>query len=107
MLTTQEAPVGWLVVLGFSSYGYMIAFGDAHVCLLSHTSTNTVFFPKPPSTFLTCFSRGARRKYIGKKVRLNRVSNWQPPDHESDTLTTEAPGRDNVDQDQIVQYVYK
>ena len=28
-----------------------------------------------------------------KKVRLNRVSNSQPPGHESDTLTTEPPCR--------------
>ena len=35
------------------------------------------------------FSHALRRK----EVRLNRVSNSQPPDHESDTLTTEPPGR--------------
>ena len=29
----------------------------------------------------------------GKEVRLNRVMNSQPPGHESDTLTTEPPGR--------------
>ena len=51
------------------------------------------FFPKPPTTFLTCFCRGERRKYAGKNVRLNRGSNSQPPGHESDTLTTEPPGR--------------
>ena len=28
-----------------------------------------------------------------KKVRLNQVSNPQPPGHESDTLTNEPPGR--------------
>ena len=52
-----------------------------------------LFFPKPPTTFLTCFCRGERRKYAGKKSRLNRGSNSQPPGHESDTLTTEPPGR--------------
>ena len=52
-----------------------------------------LFFPKPPTTFLTCFCRGERRKYAVKKVRLNRVSNSQPPGHESDTLTTEPPGQ--------------
>ena len=36
------------------------------------------------TTFLTSFS--------GKKVRLNRGSNSQPPGHESDMLTTEPPG---------------
>ena len=50
------------------------------------------FFPKPPTTFLTRFCRGERRKYAGKKVRLNQVSNSQPPGHDSDTLTTEPPG---------------
>ena len=49
------------------------------VSWLSHTSTNTIFFPKPPTTFLTCFCRGKRRKYAGKKVCLNRGSNSQPP----------------------------
>ena len=63
-----------------------------HMCSwLSHTSTNTNFFPKPPTTFLTCFSRVVRQKYAVKKFRLNRVSNSQPPGHESDMLTTERP----------------
>ena len=52
-----------------------------------------LFFPKPPTTFLTCFCRGERRKYAGKKSCLNRGSNSQPPGHESDTLTTEPPGQ--------------
>ena len=45
------------------------------------------------TTFFTCFSRGESRKYARKKVCLNRVhiSNSQPSDHESDTLTTEPP----------------
>ena len=42
-----------------------------------------------PTTILTCFSKGERWKYAGREVRLNRVSNSQPPDHEPDTLTTE------------------
>ena len=52
-----------------------------------------LFFPKPPTTFLTCFCRSERRKYAGKKSRLNRGSNSQLPGHESDTLTTEPPRR--------------
>ena len=52
-----------------------------------------LFFPKPPTTFFTCFCRGERRKFAGKKSRLNRGSNSQPPVHESDTLTTEPPRR--------------
>ena len=52
-----------------------------------------LFFPKPPTTFLTCFCRDERRKYARKKSRLNRGSNSQPPGHESDKLTTEPPSR--------------
>ena len=63
--------------------------GDTRVSWLPHTSTNTTCFPKPQTTFLTCFSRGERRKYAGKKVCFKRVSNSQPAGHESDTHTTE------------------
>ena len=52
-----------------------------------------LFFPKPPTTFLTCFCRGERGKYAGKKSLLNQGSNSQPPGYESDTLTT-GPGLD-------------
>ena len=75
-----------------------MAVGDAHVFPGFITPVLTqLFFPKPPTTFLTCFSRGKRRNYAGKKVRLNRGSNSQSPGHESDTLTTEPPGRGNID----------
>ena len=69
-----------------------MAVGDAYVFsgFLSPAQTQ-LFFPKPPTTFLTYFYRGEWRKYAGKKVRLNRGSNLQPPGHESDTLTTEPP----------------
>ena len=73
-----------------------MAVGDAHVSWLFHTSTDTNLFPKPPTTFLRSFCRGERRKYTIKKFRLNRLSNSQPPGHESDTLTTESPGRCNL-----------
>ena len=70
-----------------------MAVGDAHVFPGFLTPVPTqLLFPKPPTTFLTCFCRGERRKYAGKKSRLNRGSNSQPPGHESDTLTTEPPG---------------
>ena len=72
-----------------------MAAGDAHVFpgFLTPVPTHFFFFfLKPPNTFLTCF-RGERRKYAGKTVRLNRVSNSQPPDNGPDTLTTEPPGR--------------
>ena len=69
--------------------------GRCRTCVswLSHTSTNTTLFAKPPTTFLTCLSRGEMQKYAVKKVCLNRVSNSQPPGHESDMLITEPPGR--------------
>ena len=71
-----------------------MAVGDAHVFPgFLTTVLNTNFFPKPPTAFLTCFSRDERRKYAGKKFRINRVSNSQPPGHESDTLTTDPSGR--------------
>ena len=66
--------------------------GDAHVFPGFLTPVLTqLFFPKPPTTFLTCFCRGERQKYAGKKVRLKQGSNAQPRGHESDTLTTEPP----------------
>ena len=34
-----------------------------------------LFFPRPLTTFLTCFGRGDRRKYASKITRLNWVSN--------------------------------
>ena len=51
-----------------------------------------LFLPKPPTTFLTCFCRGERQKYAGKKSWPKRGSNSQPPGHESDMLNTEPPG---------------
>ena len=53
-----------------------MAVGDAYVFPGFLTPVLTqLFFPKPPTTFLTCFCRGERRKYAGKKSRLNRGSN--------------------------------
>ena len=73
-----------------------MAIGDAQVFpgFLTQVLTQ-LFFPKPPTTFLSYFCRGERRNYAGKKVRLNPGSNSQPPGHESDTLTTEPPGWGN------------
>ena len=70
-----------------------MAVGDTYVFPGFLTPVLTqLFFPKPPTTFLTCFCRGERRKYAGKKSGFNRGSNSQPPGHESDTHTTEPPG---------------
>ena len=70
-----------------------MAVGDTHVFpgFLSLVLTQ-LFFPKPLTTFLTCFCRGERRKYAGKKVGLIRGSNSQLSGHETDTLTTELTG---------------
>ena len=92
--------VGWLVVLGFNATltAKVISWRSVtHVFPGFLTPVLTqLFFPKPPTTFLTCFCRGERRKYAEKKSRLNRDSNLQPPGHESNTLTTEPPGRGNI-----------
>ena len=66
--------------------------GDAHTFPGFLTLVLTqLFFPKPPTTFLTNFSRGESRKYAGKKFGLNRVSNYKPSGHESDKLTMSQP----------------
>ena len=68
-----------------------MAVGDAYV--FPGFLSPQLFYPKPPTTFLTCFCSGERLKYAGKKSHLNQGSNSQPPGHESDMLTTEPPGR--------------
>ena len=55
----------------FADSSFM-AVCDARVSWLSHASTNTTFFPKPTTTFLTCF-RKERQKCDGKKVYLNLI----------------------------------
>ena len=70
-----------------------MAVGNAHVFPGFLTPVVTqLFFPKPLTTFLTCFCRGKKRKYARKKVCLNRGSNSQPPGYEFDMLNTEPPG---------------
>ena len=58
----------------------------AHMCFPGFLTSELaqLFFPKPLTTFLTCFCRGERRKYAEKKSCLNGGSNSQPPGHESD-----------------------
>ena len=81
-----------------------MAVGDAYVFPGFLTPVLTqLFSQKPPTTFLTCFCRGERRKYAGKKIRLNRGSNSQPLGHESDTLTTEPPGRGSVHPEKVFE----
>ena len=89
---------GWLVVLGFNAtltakvISWRSVTHNVFPGFLTPVLTQ-LSFPKPPTTFLTCFCRGERRKYARKKSRLKRGSNSQPPGHESDTLTTEPPRR--------------
>ena len=68
-----------------------------HMCFLALTPGLTeLFFSKPLNTFFTCFCKNGRPKYAGMKVCLNQGLNSQPPGQESNTLTTEPPGRDNM-----------
>ena len=72
-----------------------MAVGDSHVFAgFFYTSTNTTFFPKPPTTFLMCFCRGERQKYARQKIRLYQITNSEPPGHESDTLATGPSGQE-------------
>ena len=88
--------ISWLVVLGFNASltAKVISWRSVtHICFLAFSHQyKQLSFPKPPTIFLACFCRGERRKYIEKKVRLNRGSNSQPPSHESDTLNAEPAG---------------
>ena len=67
---------GWLlVVLGFNATltAKVISWRSmTHMCFLAFSHLTQPFFPKPPTTFLTCFCKGERRKYAGKKSRLDR-----------------------------------
>ena len=83
---------------------HIVADGDPHMFPGFSQISDTTFFTKPLTTFLTCFNRGERRKYAGKKVRLNRISNSQPPGHEYDALTTKPPGSGFI-QEQTAQSV--
>ena len=96
---------------GLSCIGVSCHFnGDAHVFPGFLTPVLTQhFFPKTLTTFLTCFCRGERRKYAGKKVHLNQGSNSQPQSHESDMLTIEPPrlGEFAVKRPVFTKYMYE
>ena len=91
-LNLGQSQNGWLVGCQFNSYGHIMAVSGTYVFpgFLTPVLTQNVF-PKPLTTFLTCFSRGERRKYAEKKFHPNRVLNSQPWGHESNTLTA-PPG---------------
>ena len=66
-----------------------------------------LFFPKPPTTFLTCFCRSERRKYAGKKSGLNWGSN---SNHQVMSLTCSPlshPGRALVHHTLLILYFFK
>ena len=70
--------VGWLVVWGFNATltAKVISWRSVtqHVFPGFLTPVLTqLFFPKPPTAFLTCFCRGQKQKYAGKKSRLIEV----------------------------------
>ena len=54
-----------------------------------------LFFPKLLTTFLTCFSRGQRRKYAGNKVRLNQGSNVNSTNQASNVCRRTTSRSDN------------
>ena len=65
---------------------------DAHVSWLSHTSTNSTFFPKPPTTFLTALAEVRGENTPERKCASTGYRSHNHQGHESDTLTTEPPG---------------
>ena len=77
-----------------------MAVGDAYVFPGFLTPVLTqLFFPKPSTTFLTCFCRGERRKFTGKESRLNQGLNSRPPGHVSDT---EPSGRGSINHEDCI-----
>ena len=112
----------WLVVLRFNATltAKVISWRSVtHISFLTFSHQLQVpkqrFFPKPPTTFPTCFCRGEKRKYASKKVRLNWVSNSQPPGLESDTFSTEPSrqgtlaneGMPGMNNDEMLRYFIK
>ena len=69
MLKERDILIGCIgVYRHFYSYGHIMTVGDAHVFPGFLTPVLTqLFFPKLPSTFLTCFCRGERRQKRGKE----------------------------------------
>ena len=88
----SDADLSWLLFFFFFKAKVISCRSVTCVSWLSHTCTYTNLFPKPPTTFLKFFLRGERRKYAVKKFRLKRVSNSQPPGHESNTPLSHPGG---------------
>ena len=72
-----------------------MSVGDAHVFLGFLMPILTQFSFQSHQLFFSHASEVRGKNYAGKKKKacLNRVSNSQPPGHESDMLTTESSGR--------------
>ena len=71
-----------------------MAVGDAHVFPGFLTPVLTqISFQSHRLLFLNASAEVRGENMPERKFRLNRVSNSQPPGHESDTLTTESPER--------------
>ena len=77
-----------------------MAVGDAHVFPGFLTPVQTqLSFQSHRLLFLQASAEVRGEKYAGKRVRLNWVLNSRPPWNESDTLTTELPGRGKKSKD--------
>ena len=90
------------VVLGFNATltAKVISWRSVtHMCFLAFSHQYYWNFSFQSHRLL--FSH-ASAKYAGKKSRLNRGSNSQPPGHESDTLTTEPSGRGTLKSDKSI-----
>ena len=68
-----------------------MAVGDAHVFLGFLTPVLTqLFFPKPPTTFLTCFCRGERRR--GENTPERKVASTGDRTHNHQVMSpTSSP----------------
>ena len=70
----QSWKLDWLVVLGFDATltAKVISWQSVTHMFPGFLipALTQLFFQKPPTTFLTCFYRGGRRKYAGKKVSV-------------------------------------
>ena len=70
LMNSTEGLVGCIRVLRhFTSYGDIMAVGDAYVFPGFLTPVITqLFFPKPATTFLTCYCRGESENSPDRKV---------------------------------------
>ena len=90
-----------------------MAVGDAHVFWLSHTSIKQLFFPKPSTTFLTCFCRGenlSERKFASTGDQTHKHQVMSPtcsPLSHPGGLTNEHYFNDDYERKQPVAWKEK